>query len=96
MLLAKEVRENATTSKASAKRLDFSLDFSLYKNLVKNLVVWPPCIELYSIHFPCIVFLILIKNISWILKLYSCCIVVCPLSRLLYSSRMPTLSLLQI
>ena len=48
--------------KASAKRLDFSLDFSLYKNLVKNLVVWPPCIELYSIHFPCIVFLILIRD----------------------------------
>ena len=84
------------TSKASAKRQDFSLDFSLYKNLVKNLVVWSPCIELYSINFSCIVFLILIKIIYWILRLYSCCIVVWPLSRLLYSSRMPTLSLLQI
>ena len=45
-----------------AKRLDFSLDFSLCKNLVKNLVVWTPFIQLYSIHLPYIVFLLLVKK----------------------------------
>ena len=45
-----------------AKLLDFSLDCLLYKNVVENLVVWPPSIKLYSIYFPCIVFLILVKK----------------------------------
>ena len=57
------------TSRAIAKRQDFSFDFSLHKNPVKHLVVWPHCIKLYDIHFPVYSVFDLVQKLQCILKL---------------------------